>query len=479
MASKLLIQRIVNLNHGFLKDIFYKSCRKYVSTLHVSGRNANKICAFVLPYLDFDERFDDIDGLQKEIQLRKLNIDVIKMKKAWDFYKSIETKYLTLEYRKQEISMMIMSLLNKTEKTSLDEQELVKLRLQVKMIKQDMKNVKEIQWDLDETIIEKLLKLPNKLDERTPPSTPLILQNVGKPLILLENNKKNHIEIGETLDLIQYKDPMNYYLLKDAALFEFELLHFAGKMLTDNNIMRITGSDFCRSVLIEASGLNHENPADTFILENDDEPVMDIISRMHLVGGTSLSSMLGLHAKQLIKSDHLPIKYYSVGRQYTPVSNETMPSGLFSVGQASTVNIFLILKDTDSMENTIEFNKMLEIINDFYSNITNHYRVVMRSAPELLTCEKMRVSIELWSPFLEQYIEVGHLSLHGKYFSKRLLIGYETTDKVKEFASIISGTMLSVPRIIGCLLEENPDKFVIPSKILKQLSDYRTINTDN
>ncbi|XP_043501839.1 serine--tRNA synthetase-like protein Slimp [Polistes fuscatus] len=478
MASKLLIQRIVNLNHGFLKDIFYKSCRKYVSTLHVSGRNANKICAFVLPYLDFDERFDDIDGLQKEIQLRKLNMDVIEMKKAWDFYKSIETKYLTLEYRKQEISMMIMSLLNKTEKTSLDEQELVKLRLQVKMIKQDMKNVKEIQWDLDETIIEKLLKLPNKLDERTPPSTPLILQNVGKPLIL-ENNKKNHIEIGETLDLIQYKDPMNYYLLKDAALFEFELLHFAGKMLTDNNVMRITGSDFCRSVLIEASGLNHENPADTFILENDDEPVMDIISRMHLVGGTSLSSMLGLHAKQLIKLDHLPIKYYSVGRQYTPVSNETMPSGLFSVGQASTVNIFLILKDTDSMENTIEFNKMLEIINDFYSNITNHYRVVMRSAPELLTCEKMRVSIELWSPFLEQYIEVGHLSLHGKYFSKRLLIGYETTDKVKEFASIISGTMLSVPRIIGCLLEENPDKFVIPSKILKQLSDYRTINTDN
>ncbi|XP_015181802.1 PREDICTED: serine--tRNA ligase, mitochondrial [Polistes dominula] len=476
MATKLLIQRIVNLNHGFIKNVCYKSSKKYVSTLHVSGRNANKICVFLSPYLDFDERFNDIDGLQKEIKLRKLNMDLIEMKKSWDFYKSIETKYLTLENRKKEMSKMLTSLINKTEKTSNDEEELVKLRLQFKMIMQDMKTIKEMLWDLDETVIEKLLKLPNKLDDRTPPSTSMILQNVGKsPAILLDNNKKSHIEIGEKLDLIQYKDPMNYYLLNDAAMFEFELLNFAGKMLNDNNIMRITGSDLCRSVLVEGSGLNHENPLDTFILENDDESVMDISSHMHLVGGTSLSSMLGLHAKQLIKLDNLPIKYYSVGRQYTPVvSNETMLSGLFSVGQASTVNIFLILKD--SMECTIEFDKILQIINNFYNNITNHYRVVMRSAPELLTCEQMRVSIELWSPYFEQYIEVANLSLHGQYFSKRLLIGYETTDQVKEFVSIISGTMLSVPRIIGCLLEENPDKFVIPSKILQQLSD--TMNTD-
>lgn len=481
MASKLLIQYAVNyklshLNNSFLKNIFYATNRKYGSALYISGRNANKSFAFISPYLDFDERFDDIDKLQRELKLRELNMDAIELKKAWDFYKIIEANYITLEMRKKEVSSEIISLQEKKEKTTEDEQQLAKLLLQAKIIKEDTKAVKELQWDLDESLIEKLLKLPNKLHERTPPKTPVILKNVGKLCVLPENNRKSHIEIGKLLNLLEYKDPMTYYLLNDATLFEYGLLNLAGKILTDNNLIRITGSDFCRSILIEGSGLNHEDPIETFILANN-ESDRDLLNHMHLVGGASLASMLGIHAKQLIMPQYFPIKYYSVGRQYTPVSKEITLSGLFTVCQASAINIFLMINDTESARCTTELEKMLEIICEFYSNITDHYRVVMRSAPELQTCEEMRISFELWSSFSEEYIEVGHISMYGKYFSKRLLIGYETKEG-KKFPSIISGTMLSVPRILGCLLEKNPNKFVIPSKIVEQMPIYRTIDTE-
>ncbi|KAL2715925.1 serine--tRNA synthetase-like protein Slimp [Vespula squamosa] len=451
--------------------------KKYASTLYISGRNANQTCAFLSPYLDFDERFDDIDKLQRELKLRKLNIDAIEMKKTWDFYKIIKANNITLEIRKKETSSEIISLQEKKEKTSEDEQQLAKLFLQAKIIKQDIKAVKELQWDLDETIIEKLLRLPNKLHERTPPETSVILQNVGKLCVLPENNRKSHIEIGKLLNLLEYKDPMTYYLLNDAALFEYGLLNLAGKILTNNNLIRITGSDFCRSILVEGSGLNHEDPIETFILENINESNRDLLNHMHLVGGASLASMLGIHAKQLIMPQYFPIKYYSVGRQYIPTPKETTLSGLFTVCQASAIHIFLMINDTEFTGCTTEFEKMLEIICEFYSYITDHYRVVIRSAPELQTCEQMRISFELWSSFSEQYIEVGHISMYGKYFSKRLLIGYETPEG-KEFPSIISGTMLSVPRILGCLLEKNPNKFVIPPKIVEQMPFYHTIDTE-
>ncbi|XP_046816071.1 serine--tRNA synthetase-like protein Slimp [Vespa crabro] len=470
MASKFIIQYAINynlshLNHSFLKNIFYVINRKYASTLYISGRNANKTFAFISPYLDFDERFDDIDKLQRELKLRKLNMNAIEMKKAWDFYKTIEANNTTLEIRRKEISSEIISLREKKEKTSEDEHQLANLLLQAKIIKQDIKAVKELQWDLDESIIEKLLKLPNKLHERTPPEKSVILQNIGRLCVLPENNRKSHIEIGKLLNLVEYKNPMTYYLLNDAALFEYRLLNLAGKILSDNNLIRITGSDFCRSILVEGSSLNHEDPIETFILENINESDRDLLNHMHLVGGASLTSMLGIHAKQLIMPQYFPIKYYSVGRQYKPIPKETTLSGLFTVCQASAIHIFLMINDTESIRCTTEFEKMLEIICEFYNNITDHYRVVMRSAPELQICEEMRISFELWSSFSEQYIEVGHISMYGKYFSKRLLIGYETTEG-KEFPSIISGTMLSVPRILGCLLEENPNKLVIPSKNL-------------
>ncbi|KAK2585807.1 hypothetical protein KPH14_010408 [Odynerus spinipes] len=460
------------MNRTSCRDIFYLTKRKYGSALYISGRRANKNFAFLSPHLDFEERFLNINKLQKELTLRKVNMDAIELKQAWEFYKSISANRLALETRKHEIGLQVKELMDKTDKTSEDEQQFAKLLLQAKTVKEDVKAVREMQWDLDESIIVKLLKLPSELDERTPPEYPTILKHFGRLCDLPENDNKSHIEIGRTLDLLQYKNPMQYYLSNDAALFELGILNFAGKILADNEMIRIAGSDFSRSILVEGSGLDHEDFMDTFILQNDNESNTDFSDHVHLVGGASLPSMLALHAKQLIQSKFSPIKYYSIGRQYTPFPKGTTPFGLFTVCQASAVQIFLMMND---LECTTQFEKMLEVISDLYSNITDHYRVVMRPAPELRTCEKLRVSFELWSPFSKRYIEAGYISTHGKYLSKRLLIGYETAED-NEFSSIISGTILSVPRVLGCLLEQNSNKFIIPPKIVEQMPIHYTMD---
>jgi len=446
--------------------------RNYSSALYISGKKAYKAFAHLSPYLDFDERFTNIDKLQKNVALRGMDIDVVQLKEAWDFYvKMIADKY-ALEDNNKELTSRIKILLESAERTTMEEQEVLKLRTQLKIIREDLKTIKEAIWELDEDIIGRLLKLPNELDPRTPVSEPMILKNVGSMPEISEKNRKSHIDIGTSLDLLDYKNPICYYLSNDAALFELAVLSHAGRVLGENNMVKIIGTDFSRSFLVEASGLNHEDPMAAFVIENHNEVERDSPNRMHLVGGASLISFLTLHTKQLINPKNFPLKYFATGRQYTPLPRDSHAYGLFTVCQASVAHAFVVVKDAKSEEYKMLFEELLKTTCKLYDDLCNHYRVIMRSASELQSCEEMRVSFEMWSPFMNRYIEVGHISTYGNYFSKRLLIAYQTSTG-RDFPTVISGTILSVPHLLGCLLEQNPDRFVIPAKI----AEFIPLNT--
>ncbi|XP_018367566.1 PREDICTED: serine--tRNA synthetase-like protein Slimp [Trachymyrmex cornetzi] len=437
--------------------------RNYSSALYVSGNKAYKSFAYLSPYLDFDERFANVDKLQKNLALRGMDVDIVLLKEAWDFYTKVVADRYALENNNKKLTDRMKTLLENVEHTAEQEQEMLKLRTQLKIIRQDLKMMKEAMWDLDEDVIEKVLKLPNELDPRTPVGEPVILKSVGN-LPEISEKKRSHLDVGTSLDLLEYKNSMCYFLSNDAALFELAILAHVGRVLGENNMIKVAGTDFSRSFVVEASGLNHEDPMASFVIENHNEVERGSPNRMHLVGGASLVSFLALHTKQLINPKNFPLKYFATGRQYIPSPRDSHTYGLFTICQASVAHSFIMVKDAKSEEYKILFEELLEIVCRLYDDLCNHYRVVMRPASELQSCEEMRVSFEMWSPFLNRYIEIGHVSTYGDYFSKRLLIVYQTSTG-REFPSMISGTILSVPRLLACLLEQNPDRFVIPSKI--------------
>lgn len=448
--------------------------RNYSSALYISGNKAYKAFAFLSPYLDCDERFANMDKLQKELVLRRMNVDVVQLKNAWDFYRKMIVDRCALENNNSELAGRRRNL-EKTDRTAEQEQEMDKLNMQLDIIRQDLKTIKEAIWDLDEDVIERILKLPNELDSRTPANESVVLKNIGSAPESFKENRRNHIDIGTSLDLLDYKNPMCYYLCNDAALFELAVLAHVGRVFGENDMVKMAGTDFSRSLVVEASGLNHEDPMATFMIENHNEIERGSPNRMHLVGGASLVSFLILHTKQLINPNHFPLKYFATGRQYMPLPRDTHPCGLFTACQASVAHAFVMVKDAKSKEYEAQFNELLENVCKLYDDLCDHYRVVMRSAPELQPCESLRVSFEMWSPFANQYIEIGHVSAYDNYLSKRLLIAYQTPSG-RDFPAVISGTVLSVPRLLACLLEQNPNKFMVPPKIAELMlsDDYIT-----
>lgn len=467
------LQRVYRI---LIPDVYSKTFfpinnkRNYSSALYISGNKAYKAFAFLSPYLDCDERFANMDKLQKELMLRRMNVDVVQLKNAWDFYRKMIADRCALEDNNSELASRRRSL-ERADHTAEQEQELNKLSMQLNIIRQDLKIIKEAIWNLDEDVIERILKLPNELDPKTPANESVILKNIGSTPESFKENRRNHIDIGTSLDLLDYKNPMCYYLCNDAALFELAVLAYVGRVFGENDMVRMTGTDFSRSLVVEASGLNHEDPMAIFTIENHNEVERGSPNRMHLVGGASLVSFLILHTKQLINPNHFPLKYFATGRQYMPLPRDTHPCGLFTACQASVAHAFVMVKDAKSKEYEAQFNKLLENVCKLYDDLCDHYRVVMRSAAELQPCESLRVSFEMWSPFANQYIEIGHISAYDNYLSKRLLIAYQTSSG-RDFPAVISGTVLSVPRLLACLLEHNPDKFIVSPKIAElMLSD--------
>lgn len=454
------------LNRVYQENINVSCCKKhYSSALFISGKIAHKVFAFLTPYLDISERFANIEKLQEEMTLRHMNVDVVQLRDLWEFYLKMEMDKRALEHHLTELKNSKQQLTKDSARTPKIEQEFQKLLTQQRIIQQDIKTMKKTIWDLDDVVIQRILKLPNNLDSRTPTVEPVVLRRVGNTPDSSEIDNKTHIEIGTKLGLLKYKNPMHYYLCNKAALFELGVLAHVNCVLGDDSeMLKVSGADFARSLVIEGSGLDHENPMTAFLIENHDEVERGSSNRMHLAGGASLASFLALHTKQLINPNNFPLKYLATGRQYTPLSADLPPYGLFTTCQSSVAHVFVMVKDGKSEEYRILLDELIDRVCQLYDDLCDHYRVVMKSAPQLNSWEGLRVSFELWSPFAKQYIEVGHLSACGDYFSKRLLIAYQT-ETGRSFPAVITGTVLSIPRLIGCLLEQNPHEFIIPPKI--------------
>ncbi|XP_076748843.1 serine--tRNA synthetase-like protein Slimp [Xylocopa sonorina] len=444
------------------------SNRKYGSSLLAKNNESKEVFTLLTPYLDIEQRLADIEKLQRDLTARGLNWNTEDIKSMWEFYKSMKADHSRLQLRSKEISEELAPLFKSKELTAEQEINFKKLKMQIKFVKEDLKLLNNSLQELNASIVEKMYQIPNEVDGRTPIQMPVILKRVNSLNERSDSEKMDHVEIGRRLGLLEYRNPMQYYLCNDAAVFELGVLNYAGKILSEDNMIRVAGADFSRSLLINGSGLNHGDPADAFIINNHNDVEKNSANRMHLVGGASLISFLAMHAKQLIEVNHFPVAYFSTGRQYTPFRPGSTPIGLFTVCQTSAVVAFMLVKDGKSQEYHTQFERLLNNVCKLYDNVCDHYQVVVRPAAELRPWEAMRVSFELWSSFSKQYIEVGHISICGEYFSKKLLILYQTPNG-RAFPSVISGTLLSVPRLLGCLLEQNPDKFVIPPKILQYM----------
>ncbi|XP_038213210.1 serine--tRNA synthetase-like protein Slimp [Zerene cesonia] len=431
------------------------------SALFINGLKATENFVFLLPHIDFPDRLSDKDVLLRMLNKRKSNFDVDKLENLWNVYIDLKKHKTECDNRRNEYSKQ----LNELYKHETEGNKIEKLKIQVNLIKENLKNLKAPLWAAEEAAIVEALHLPNSLHNLTPDNeNKLIYQHKQPP-----KSCKNHSIIGQEQNLLMFMNNNNYYLTGDAALFELGAKFYFSNFLKSYNFIQFSCPDFVKSLIVEGCGIDHTDPNSTFILHDNENSEVNADKRMHLTGAGSLCAFFAYHAKNVIYSKLLPLQYFSMGRLYAPRDNKE--NTLFNVSQSSVVQMFVATKDGSDLD--AQLNNVIEIIKNLYSKLDYHFRLVYVAADKLHNWESLRVSIEMYSSSLKEYIEIGNVSLSGDYISKRLMFTY-TENKQNKFPHILSGTILNVPKFLGCVLEQDAD-FVIPQPFKVENWKQKTI----
>ncbi|KAI4462796.1 seryl-trna synthetase [Holotrichia oblita] len=435
--------------------------RQYSSALYITGDKASSNFVVLVPHIDFEERIENRVELEENIKLRQKRINLDKYLKYWEFYKHLHEKMLMLNGTKRVINEYIVELKKEPEK---NKEEIEKLQLHAKEAKDNYKNLRDYIYPVEEMAVLNVLSIPNVLDKRTPHTNHCILYNyLEKPV----QKARNHFELAVDSNLLYYLNPTFSVLENDAAFFEHSLINYFYDILLINNYVPTVNTSFTRSVIIEGCCVDYLDPKQVFTVYEEDSKYS--VSKVHFVGNANLFSFMAYFAKFSVQPNYLPLKFFTSGKQYYPLSKKNPPKSLLELNQYSTIDIFSITKNNEQdTENC--FQDVIKIVKQMYDSLGYHYRLVYLPANELKDYETLRVAIQMFSSHLQTYVEVGNISLCGDYLSKRLLVTYNE-DKTRKYSNIIHGTLVNVQKVLACVLEYNDlSKKKLLSDLLKKYS---------
>ncbi|KAK6637353.1 hypothetical protein RUM44_007769 [Polyplax serrata] len=420
--------------------------------------------AFTQPHIDLDKKFEEITKLKQNVERRKLQIDTVKLKSLWDFLKYLELTKLQLEKRKMEI-VDHMKDLKKIGNDGEAKQEMEKLKVEGRIVREDLKTLLKAFWEVEEKVVLKGLSLPNELHKDTPDGQDKVVYEFKERPTT--SQKESHLDVGQILGLIDFRDSSLFYLKNEAAHFELACLSYFSEGFKADDFIPFCNPDFSRSLVVEGCRRDHTDPNSAFTVSFPNEKIQANY-RLHLVGGASMYPFCAFHTKHTISFSSLPLKYYTCGRQYSPTGPEQEDecSGLFGTWQRTGVEVFVLTAD-DYIEMMNVFRRSLDIVIGLYEQLGYHFRVTYVSASSLQCWECLRASVQMYSCHEQKYIEVGKISISDKYICQRLLMSYQMSEKDEKtrFMKMVSGTVVDVPKLLACILEqrnESEGKFTLP-----------------
>jgi seryl-tRNA synthetase len=408
--------------------------RRYVSALYITGDKAKETFSILTPYMDFT-RLQNVERLKANLALRKFDLKLDELLEQWKLYDDIEQRKTTLEGRRVEIAEKIKQI-SKAKDTPA--QQVEQLRNEGKVVREDLKNLKEHSYTLEDVFVHNFLRLPNELHE-TSGEQEKVLFTVGEP--------PAGVEKPQSTNLVEWTSPIRYYLKGEAAKFDALLPLFAADFFKQSGFIQFSNPDFVRSILVEAAAVQPES-----LHQLREEEMENKLNLLHLAGSGSPLSFLGYISKLSLYPTALPLKFVANGKQY---SSGTPSAGLHDAPQTTATQFFVAChgpSECDDLQRSL-----VDDLVRFYKHFEGqHFRVVNRPAHRLQPAESHRIAVEMFSPTLAQYVEVGHVSGYSDFISKRLLFNYREGKSYK-FPHLLAGTVVNVERLLALLIEQQQD----------------------
>lgn len=359
-------------------------------------------------------------------------------------------------------------------KGKLDQENRLLLVNEGKALKEEITLKENLLAEVEKSYLEKAREIPNYAHPSAPvgklDSDNLEISRWGTPPTFTFV-PKDHVQLGESLDLIDFdtatrvSGPKFYYLKNEAVLLELALERYALDILRKHGFTLTITPDIAKEEVLVGIGFNPRGEeSNIYIVEGTGTCLV----------GTAEITLGGYHAGKILDKANLPILLSGLSHCFRREAGGAgqYSKGLYRVHQFSKLEMFVycLPEDSDRLH-----QKLLSIEEEIFQGLEIPYHVVDTCTGDLGAPAYRKFDIEAWMPGRGEHGEYGEVTSTSNctdYQARRLNIRYKDEQGKTQHVHLLNGTAIAISRAIVAILEnfQQEDGSVrMPSKLVPYL----------
>ncbi len=181
--------------------------------------------------------------------------------------------------------------------------------------------------------------------------------------------------------------------------------------------------------------------------------------------------LTNMHRDEIIPEKELPTKYVA----YTPCFRREAGSygkdvrGITRVHQFNKVEL---VKHTTPEQGYEEFEQMLKDAEEMVKLLELPYRIMLLCTGDMTFASAITYDIEVYSPGMDEWLEVSSISCYEQYQARRANIRYRKPGKGTDYVYTMNGSGLATPRTFIAIVENyqtEDGRIKIPAALQKYM----------
>jgi seryl-tRNA synthetase len=261
---------------------------------------------------------------------------------------------------------------------------------------------------------------------------------------------RDHVELGETLDLIDIKRAVRiagtrtYYLKNEAVLLELAVLRFTLDHMTRKGFTPMLVPHLVKDEAMIGTAYYPGGEEQAYRIEKD---------AVNLIG-TSEVPLTAYHYDEILSETELPKRYVGMStcyrREAGTYGRDTR--GIYRIHQFHKVEQ-VILCVADEQVSIAEHERIVRNAEEVLQGLQLPYRVVNVCGGDLGAPQVKKYDIETWMPSRNAYGETHSASRFYDFQARRLKLRYRDRQGKVHYAHTLNNTVIASPRILIPLLE--------------------------
>ena len=399
---------------------------------------------------------------EESMKKRNIKISANKIVEIYNSYLDSLNKVQKYQEKKNILSKQIST------NSELNENEIKKISSNVKTLKKNLENYKNESSRKKNELDEYLMQLPNLIDNKTPlgsseKDNKLIKENGSKPKFNFK--PKNHLEIAERLNLIDYKKAIKisgsrFSILKS----ELSLLHRAlMNYMLDINTQLFQYTECSVPEMVKDECLFGTGQLPKF----GEDLFKTNFNNLWLIP-TAEVPLTNFHRDDIIDLKNLPLRYTAYTNCFRAEAGAAGKDtkGLMREHQFGKVELVSIVHPDESFK---ELDRMTKCVEKILLELNLPYRMIELCSADLGFSSSYTIDFEVWMPGQNKYREVSSCSNCKDFQSRRMKTRVKNFNDGKIFfPHTLNGSSVAVGRLLIAIIEnyQSEDGFINIPKVL-------------